>query len=183
MERNGRALRPVHQLAFGARRRIIEAHSAASLLRGVSARGQDALRHSKKSRHAVARVAALVLLVATLAAQAVVATTFMSVEPIPGGDAVGEPTLAVIQSAGDQNLERWSNRLLNDCGFVRRTIDALTADGAIRTVNGPQHGCRRRRRGVRGDAATPFVFTIRDSGFTPSARRMSMCSTTPWATS
>ena len=39
-------------------------------------------RHSKKSRHAVARVA-LVLLVATLAARAVVATTFMSVEPIP----------------------------------------------------------------------------------------------------
>ena len=57
-------------------------------------------RHSKKSRHAVARVAALVLLVATLAARAVVATTFMSVEPIPGGDVVGEPTLAVIESAG-----------------------------------------------------------------------------------
>ena len=41
-------------------------------------------RYSKKSRHVVARVAALVLLVATLAARAVVATTFMSVEPIPG---------------------------------------------------------------------------------------------------
>ena len=59
-------------------------------------------RHSKKSRHAVARVAALVLLVATLAAQAVVATTFMSVEPIPGGDVVGEPTLAVIESGRDR---------------------------------------------------------------------------------
>jgi hypothetical protein len=47
-------------------------------------------RHSKKSRRAVARVVVLVLLVATLAARAVVATTFMSVEPIPGGDVVGE---------------------------------------------------------------------------------------------
>jgi hypothetical protein len=49
---------------------------------------------------------------------------------------VGEPTLAVIESAGYENLELWSNRLLTDCGFVRSTIDALTADGAISTVNG-----------------------------------------------
>ena len=91
--------RTVNQLVFPARRRIIGAHSATSPLSGVSAR-VNMPRHSRKSRYAVARVAALLLLVATLAARAVVATTFMSVEPIPGGDVVGEPTLAVIESAG-----------------------------------------------------------------------------------
>ena len=62
-------------------------------------------KHSGKSRHAVARVAALVLLVATLAVRAVVATTFMSVEPIPGADVVGRPTLTVTESVGYANLE------------------------------------------------------------------------------
>ena len=124
-------------------------------------------RHSTKSRHAIARVAAVVLLVATLAAQAVVATTFMSVEPIPGGDVVGEPTLAVIESAGYKNLELWSNRLLNDCGFVRRTIDALTADGAIRTVNGGNTSVGVAAGGFEGTTHPSFVFTMRDSGIDP----------------
>jgi hypothetical protein len=66
-----------------------------------------------KSRDAVARVAVITLLATTLAARAVSATTFMSVEPIPGGDVVGEDTLAVIESAGYANLE------LN--GFPRRS--------------------------------------------------------------
>jgi hypothetical protein len=124
-------------------------------------------KHSRKRRHAVARVAALVLLVATLAARAVVATTFMSVEPIPGGDVVGEPTLAVIESAGYANLELWSNRLLNDCGFVRSTIDALTADGAISTVNGGNTDVGVAAGGFEGITHPSFVFTIRDSGFDP----------------
>jgi hypothetical protein len=124
-------------------------------------------RHSRQSRHGVARVAALVLLVATLAARAVVATTFMSVEPIPGGDVVGEPTLAVIESAGYENLALWSNRLLNDCGFVQRTIDALTADGAISTVNGGNTETAVAAGGFEGTTHPSFVFTIRDSGFDP----------------
>ena len=51
-----------------------------------------------KSRDAVARVAVITLLATILAARAVIATTFMSVEPIPGGAVVGEDTLAVIES-------------------------------------------------------------------------------------
>ena len=125
--------------------------------------------HSKKHRHVVGRVAALMLF-ATLATRAVVATTFttfMSVEPIPGGDVVGEPTLAVIESAGYENLELWSNRLLNDCGFVRSTIDALTADGAISTVNGGNTDVGVAAGGFEGTTHPSFVFTIRDSGFDP----------------
>jgi ribosomal protein S5 len=108
--------------------------------------------HSKNRRHDVARVAVLVMFVATLATQVVVATTFMSVEPIPGGAVVGEPTLAVIESAGYENLELWSNRLLNDCGFVRSTIDALTlkapsapSTAATRMSASPPGGSRGRR--------------------------------------
>src|SRR5687767_919692 len=123
--------------------------------------------HSRKNRHAIAHIAAVVLLVATLAAQAVVATTFMSVEPIPGGDVVGEPTLAVIESAGYENLELWSTRLLNDCGFVGRTIDALTADGVIRTVNGGNTEVGVAAGGFEGTTHPSFVFTIRDSGTDP----------------
>src|SRR4029453_16751452 len=59
-------------------------------------RESNMLRHLRKRPHAVARVAAIVLLVAALGAQGLVATTFMSVEPIPGGQVVGGPTLALI---------------------------------------------------------------------------------------
>jgi hypothetical protein len=119
-------------------------------------------RHSRKHRRAV--VAAVVLLLATLAARGIVATTFMSVEPIPGGDVVGEATLAIIESAGYENLELWSNRLLNDCRIVQRTIDALTADGAITTVNGGNTAVGVAAGGFEGTTHPSFVFTIRDSG-------------------
>jgi len=128
-------------------------------------------RHSKKRRHVVARVAALVLFVAMVATQVVVATTFattfMSVEPIPGGAVVGESTLAVIESAGYEHLEEWSNRLLNDCGFVRNTIAALDTDGVISTVNGGYTEVRVAAGGFEGTTHPSFVFTIRDSGFDP----------------
>lgn len=116
----------------------------------------------KNDRHAVARVV-VALLVAALAARAVVATTFMSVEPIPGGDVVGEPVLAVIESAGYENLELWSNRLLNECGFVQRTIDALNDDGAISTVNGGNTRVVVAAGGFEGTTHPSFVFTLQDS--------------------
>jgi hypothetical protein len=124
--------------------------------------------HSKKRGHVVARVAAVGLFIAALATQIVVATTFattfMSVEPIPGGAVVGESKLAVIESAGYTNLELWSNRLLNDCGFVRNTIFALTTEGAISTVNDDNTDVRVAAGGFEGTTHPSFVFTIRDSG-------------------
>jgi hypothetical protein len=88
-----------NQLAFPAYLRIIGAHSAAPFAWSLRER-VNMPRHSIKKRHAVAHIAAVVLLVATLAARAVVATTFMSVEPIPGGDVVGEATLAGSRAQG-----------------------------------------------------------------------------------
>ena len=130
-------------------------------------RESNMLRHLRKRPHAVARVAAIVLLVAALAAQGVVATTFMSVEPIPGGQVVGGPTLALIESAGYENLELWSNLLLNQCGIVQSTIDALSADGAISTVNAGNTSVLVAAGGFEGITHPSFVFTIRDSGPDP----------------
>ena len=61
----------------------------------------------------------------------------------------------------------WSNRLLNDCGFVRSTIDALTVDGVISTVNGGNTDVGVAAGGFEGTTHPSFVFTIRDSGFDP----------------
>jgi len=122
---------------------------------------------SKLRRHVVARTVVPVLFVATVATQAVIATTFMSVEPIPGAAVVGQTTLALIESAGYENLELWSNRLLNDCGFVRNTIDALSTEGAISTVNDGNTAVRVAAGGFEGTTHPSFVFTIRDSGFDP----------------
>ena len=121
-------------------------------------------KHPKESRHSVARAATVVLLVATLAVRAVMATTFMSVEPIPGGDVVTEPVLDVIESAGYENLELWSIRLLNECGFVQRTIDALSDEGAISTINAGNTDVVVAAGGFEGTTHPSFVFTLRDSG-------------------
>src|SRR5262245_65797136 len=81
------------------------------------------------------RFLTIVLLVTTLVVQPVTATTYISVEPIPNRDVVGENALAMILTVSYPNLELWSNRLLNDCGIVQNVIDTLASNGAISTVN------------------------------------------------
>ena len=76
----------------------------------------------------------LVASVLVMAAHAVSATTYMSVEPVPNKDVVGEQNLARIRSIGYGNLERWSQRLLYECHAVDNVIQALSANGAITTV-------------------------------------------------
>ena len=62
------------------------------------------------------------------------------------------------------NLELWSNLLLNRCGIVQGTIDALSADGAISTVNARNTSVLVGAGGFEGITHPSFVFTIRDSG-------------------
>jgi hypothetical protein len=78
-----------------------------------------------KSRSKISCLATIVLLAITLGAHPVAATTYISVEPIPSRDVVGQNALAMILTIGYPNLELWSNRLLNDCGFVQNVIDVL----------------------------------------------------------
>ena len=57
------------------------------------------------------RTVGLVVAVAMfLAVHTVSATTYMSVEPIPNRDVIGEGNLASLRSIGYGNLERWSQR-------------------------------------------------------------------------
>ena len=118
----------------------------------------------RKHRSTRVRFAAIILLIATVAAYPLTATSFLSAEPIPTADVIGQPALDAIQSAGYQNLERWSNRLLNDCDTVQNVIDTLTFHGAISTVSSGNTSFGVAAGGFEGVTNPSFVFKVRDSG-------------------
>src|SRR5215471_3101137 len=112
----------------------------------------------------ISRFLSVVLLVTILVVQPVTATTYISVEPIPNRDVVGETALAEIQTVGYPNLELWSNRLLNDCGIVQNVIDTLASNGAISTVNSGNTRFLVAAGGFEAVTDPSYVFTVRDSG-------------------
>ena len=99
-----------------------------------------------------------------LAGHTVSATTYMSVEPIPNRDVVGEANLARLRSIGYGNLERWSQRLLSECHAVDNVIDALSAHGAISSVKPVNTRVVVAAGGFEGATNPAFVFTIQDTG-------------------
>ncbi len=106
---------------------------------------------------------ASVLLTTTLAVHA--RTTYISVEPIPSRDVVGQDALAKILSVGYPNLELWSDRLLMDCGIVQEVIDVLASHGAISTVHpGGNTSFRVAAGGFEAVTNPSYVFTVQDSG-------------------
>jgi len=120
--------------------------------------------HIRNQHRRLSRVATIVLLVATLGAHSVTATTYISVEPIPTGDIVGQAALETMLSAGYVNLERWSKRLLNDCGLVKDVINALRRNGAITTVRSSNTQVRVAAGGFEAVTDPSFIFTVQDSG-------------------
>ncbi|HEX5109406.1 MAG TPA: hypothetical protein VFV95_13205 [Vicinamibacterales bacterium] len=92
------------------------------------------------------------------------AITYMSVEPVPSGDVVGNDTLAAIRSIGYADLERWSRRLLDDCGMVDSVIGALSADTAITSITPFNWRVVVAAGGFEGGTTPSFVFTLQDSG-------------------
>lgn len=92
------------------------------------------------------------------------ATTYMSVEPVPNRDVVGEADLALIRGIGYANLERWSERLLNECHVVDDVVQTLTAHGSISTINSTNTEVVVAAGGFEGTTNPSYVFTIRDSG-------------------
>jgi len=117
-----------------------------------------------KTQTTLTRLAIVVLLAATLGGHSLAATTYISVEPIPNRDVVGQDALASILSAGYPRLERWSHRLLNECGTVQNVIDVLTANGAIGTVHAGNTSFRVAAGGFETVTNPSFVATVRDSG-------------------
>ena len=80
----------------------------------------------KQRRRPRTRFAGLFVAVVLLTAvRAVSATTFMSVEPIPNRDIVGQENLTLLRSIGYPNLERWSNLFLSRCLVVQKYCEPL----------------------------------------------------------
>jgi hypothetical protein len=105
-----------------------------------------------------------VLLAATAGTSPVVAQTYISAEPIPTPDIVGQANLASIESIGYPNLELWSRRLLNDCQIVRNVIDVLSDHRAIRTVIPGNTTYLVAAGGFQGVTDPSYVFTMLDVG-------------------
>jgi len=106
----------------------------------------------------------LVAVTLSITAHTVSATTFLSVEPVPNRDVVGELNLTRIRSIGYANLELWSQRLLDDCGVVDEVIDTLTDNEAISSVTSVNTRVGVAAGGFEGATNPSYVFTIRDSG-------------------
>ena len=106
----------------------------------------------------------LVAVILSVTAHSVSATTFLSVEPVPNRDVVGEQDLIKIRSIGYANLELWSQQLLDDCHIVDQVIDTLTGYQAISSVTPINTRVGVAAGGFEGATNPSYVFTIRDSG-------------------
>ncbi len=115
-------------------------------------------------RHVTTRTIGCLVAFLLLSAQIASATTYMSVEPVPNKDVVGENDLATIRSIGYANLERWSQLLLRQCRVVDSVIDTLTANAAISSVTVTNTQAVVAAGGFEGGTNPSFVFTIRDTG-------------------
>lgn len=98
-----------------------------------------------------------------LAAVPAGATTYMSVEPIPNQDVVGEEVLGNLVALPFEDRELWS-QLLIDCGLVQGVLDALAADGTVASVNASNTFFGVAAGGFEGQTNPTYVFTVVDSG-------------------
>jgi hypothetical protein len=114
----------------------------------------------RRTRHTVGPI----VVAALLTIQTLSATTYMSVEPVPNRDVVGENNLALLRSIGYDRLERWSQRLLSECLAVDSVIDVLSAHGAITSVTATNTRFVVAAGGFEGATNPSYVFTIQDSG-------------------
>ena len=107
----------------------------------------------------------VVLCAAILGSFPLAAETYISAEPIPTPDIVGQANLSKILNIGYQNLALWSQRLIYDCHIVDDVIYALSSNRAISTVNPINTSYNVAAGGFQGVTDPSYVFTINDSGF------------------
>lgn len=120
--------------------------------------------NSMRRRTLVTCCASIWLAVTLLAAPAT-ATTYLSAEPIPSQDVVGQDNLTKLLSIGYTNLALWSRKLLHQCGIVDNVVDVLSAHAAIRTIEPRRNtDVRVGAGGFEGITNPSFVFTIEDTG-------------------
>lgn len=92
------------------------------------------------------------------------AITYMSIETVPHKDVIGEDAVVTIRSIGYANLERWSQRLLDQCRVVDSVIDVLRANAAISSVTSTNTRVVVAAGGFEGGTNPSFVLTVKDSG-------------------
>ena len=94
------------------------------------------------------------------------AITYMSIETVPNRDVagIGEDVVVTIRGIGYANLERWSQRLLDECRVVDSVIYALTANAAINSVTSTNTRLVVAAGGFEGGTNPSFVLTVTDSG-------------------
>lgn len=119
------------------------------------------MEHRGTTKRTAGRLFAAALLIA---AQTASATTYISAEPIPNVNIVGEQDLGKITSIGYSNLEQWSQRLLDDCSVVDEVIEALSDDGAISTVTSTNTHVVVAAGGFEAVTDPSYVLTVEDSG-------------------
>jgi len=120
--------------------------------------------HTKHRRLTRLLTGWLIAGILAVGAKAVSATSYISVEPVPNVDVIGQANLNSLRGIGYANLELWSQRLLNECGAVDNVIGALTANGAITTITATNTRFTVAAGGFEGATNPSFVFTVRDAG-------------------
>jgi len=120
--------------------------------------------HTKHRRLTRLLTGWLIAGILAVGAKAVSATSYISVEPVPNVDVIGQANLNSLRGIGYANLELWSQRLLNECGAVDDVIGALTANGAITTITATNTRFTVAAGGFEGATNPSFVFTVRDAG-------------------
>jgi hypothetical protein len=106
----------------------------------------------------------LAICTASLLSFAARAETFISAEPIPTADVIGQAHLDRIETLGYAELEHWANRLLNDCKVVDNVIHALRANHAIGVVNPRNISVVVGAGGFQAVTHPTFVLSVDDTG-------------------
>lgn len=118
------------------------------------------MEHSRADR----TVGLLVGVVVWAVAPAASATSYVSAEPIPTADVVGQADLDKLVSLDYADRELWGQRLLDECGVVDAVIDALAGDGAISSITGANTHAAVAAGGFEGQTNPSFVLTVQDVG-------------------
>ena len=109
------------------------------------------------------RFACSLILLFGLAVSPASATTYISVEPIPNQDVVGEEVLGNLVALSFETRAQWAQLLL-DCGLVQGVLEALAADGTVASVNMSNTFFGVAAGGFEGQTNPTYVFTVVDNG-------------------
>jgi hypothetical protein len=109
-------------------------------------------------------VAMIGLLIVALGSVRVEAASYISAEPIPNQDIVGQDNLALLLAVGYPGLELWSQRLLNECRIVQNVVDSLATNGTTTTIRPGNTEIRVGAGGFQAVTNPSFILTLQDYG-------------------